>query len=106
MKYDLRNKRVRLSSIDGMGEFPPEYILGVVTECNNPCKCRIKLEKALDYQGQTFKELNVYTRHEGYSLEKIFKRGIKKLFNITNIVAVNVFDDDDKIRFVAEIELD
>lgn len=102
---ELLNRKVSLVNIDGLGHMVEEGILGIIVAQQDENKYRIKLDKELNYEGNLFKEINIVARHKGFSLDKIRLKGIRKFLNVPYVIAVNAFDDTDKIRFVAEIKL-
>ena len=101
---NLINKKIKLSNIDGLGEFK-EGITGIIILQLSKNRCKIKLDKRLEYKGNTVEEINIITRHKGYDFTRLEPRGLSKLLNLSDIIAVNAFDDNGKIGFIAEIEL-
>ena len=98
----IQDKRVKLSHIDGLGDFN-KSLLGVVISQQDKNNCKIKLDEKLIYKNAEAQELIVTARHRGYDLNKILVGGIRKIFNIPPIIAVNVYDSNNKIGFRAEI---
>ncbi|MBF0386174.1 MAG: hypothetical protein HQL27_09960 [Candidatus Omnitrophica bacterium] len=103
-KFLIKGKKVKLTNIDGLGNFA-EDLQGVVKSQSDQNNCCIKLDKDLHWKNMIITQLNVSARHIGHDLNKIIPRGFRKAFNLLPIIAVNVFDDDDKIGFMAEIVL-
>lgn len=102
---EILNKRVKLTNVDGLGKTFIENIFGTVISQSDINTCRIRLDKVLNDEEHSTGELIITARHEGFNLNKIVPRGMRKLLNMPPVVAVNATDDSEKIRFIAEIKL-
>lgn len=100
----IMNRRIKLTNIDGLGNFNKDLI-GMVVSQSDRNHCIIKLDEELIFDNKRILELNISTRHQGKNLDNIISRGLRKFLNIPSVIAVSAVDKDNSISFIAEIIL-
>lgn len=100
----IRGEKVKLVNIDGLGSFENE-LSGQIESQQNVNSCVLMLDKELLYNKMTIKTLNITTRHKSGNLNKLRLKGVRRIFNIPPIIAVNVIGSNNCVSFRAEIKM-